>query len=407
MKRIRNEEWKLDGNLKSELQRLINEGFQRQEILPFMQRDYSQYAWSSRTLDRRIEFFKLCKCDNESSVNDAYKAISNELQGPGALLGYRAMHKKINQVHKVKIPRDVVYAIMGDIDPKGLEQRRPGVKKKKEKKSFESPGPNFVHSLDGHDKLMGFQNWTFPLAVYGCIDTCRRKLLWIKIWTSNSDPKYPGLWYVQYLKRSKIIARKLRIDKGTETIEMTGIHAFLVQKLLGTDGDDTGAESIIYGPSTSNQIERWWRELHEKLERYFKVILMKLKTRGHYNPNTQLDRDLIAFIMVPILEHEVAIFIKLWNTHRIRKQRGVSLPDGIPDHIYNFPEKYGLEECGLRISDKDVAAAEDVATIASDKEDYISDNFRKICKKYAPNEIKNDQIYDTFIYLKKKVAQHT
>lgn len=64
----------------------------------FMQRDYSQYAWSSRTLDRRIEFFKLCKCDNESSVNDAYKAISNELQGPGALLGYRAMHKKINQV---------------------------------------------------------------------------------------------------------------------------------------------------------------------------------------------------------------------------------------------------------------------------------------------------------------------
>ena len=23
------------------------------------------------------------------------------------------------------------------------------------------------------------------------------------------------------------------------------------------------------------------------------------------------------------------------------------LPDGIPDHIFNFPEKYGLEECSM------------------------------------------------------------
>ena len=32
-------------------------------------------------------------------------------------------------------------------------------------------GPNWVHSLDGHDKLMGYQNSTFPLAIYGCLDS--------------------------------------------------------------------------------------------------------------------------------------------------------------------------------------------------------------------------------------------
>lgn len=36
----------------------------------------------------------------------------------------------------------------------------------------------------------------------------------------------------------------------------------------------------------------------------------------------------------------------MWNSHRIRAQKNTVLPDGIPDHIYNFPEEYGLQECG-------------------------------------------------------------
>ena len=36
----------------------------------------------------------------------------------------------------------------------------------------------------------------------------------------------------------------------------------------------------------------------------------------------------------------------IWNTHRIRKQAEALLPDGVPDHVYNFPEKYGLTDFG-------------------------------------------------------------
>ena len=52
--------------------------------------------------------------------------------------------------------------------------------------------------------------------------------------------------------------------------------------------------------------------------------------------------------MVPLIQKELDIFREtVWNTHRIRAQRDTALPDGIPDHIYNFPENYGLEECGM------------------------------------------------------------
>jgi hypothetical protein len=36
----------------------------------------------------------------------------------------------------------------------------------------------------------------------------------------------------------------------------------------------------------------------------------------------------------------------VWNTHRIRQQKDTELPNGVPNHIYSFPEEYGFEDCG-------------------------------------------------------------
>ena len=59
-------------------------------------------------------------------------------------------------------------------------------------------------------------------------------------------------------------------------------------------------------------------------------------------------RMLLAFILIPMLQKQLDIFrTVVWNSHRIRFQRDTVLPDGIPDHMFNFPEKYGLEECSM------------------------------------------------------------
>ena len=74
-------------------------------------------------------------------------------------------------MHGLNVTRDQVYATMTDVDPEGLEKGKPILKKKKMKSRFSSVGPNWVISMDGHGKLMGYQSSTFPLAVYGCMDT--------------------------------------------------------------------------------------------------------------------------------------------------------------------------------------------------------------------------------------------
>ena len=61
------------------------------------------------------------------------QAIAEEMDGPGKLLRYRAMQKMIRQEHELNVPRDLVHAVMYDLDQEGLEARSVGAKKWKPK----------------------------------------------------------------------------------------------------------------------------------------------------------------------------------------------------------------------------------------------------------------------------------
>ena len=105
-------------------------------------------------MHRRLRFFEIYKTDKEITVDQVKTAVLEQMSWTGELLGYQAMQLELRQCHKLNVPRDLVYAVMTDIDP--------DIKQKKRKKNFISAGPNWVVSIDGHDKLMGYQNSTFP-----------------------------------------------------------------------------------------------------------------------------------------------------------------------------------------------------------------------------------------------------
>ena len=123
------------------------------------------YKWSLRTLDRGLRTFHLFYNDFAIHVEKVQSTIRKELQGPGKLLGYRAMHLKLRQKYGIKVPRDHIYELMHEINPQLPRDRQPCFKKKKKKTHFVTKGPDWVFSLDGHDKLMGYENSTFPLAI--------------------------------------------------------------------------------------------------------------------------------------------------------------------------------------------------------------------------------------------------
>ena len=245
--------WKNDEYLGAELRRYVAQNYKRSEVLDYVTRDFPMYPWSLRSLERRLKHFGVRYIDYNVSIDEVKDAVKEELTGPGTNLGYRAMHKKIREKYNLLVPRDLVHNVLYEENPEGLESRNPMIKKKK-KGHFVSAGPNWVHSLDGHDKLMGYQNSTFPLAIYGCMDTCSRKILWLRVWTTNSKPELIGKWYLDYLSETGVAPNYLRIDRGTETGVMATIHSYLHRD--NQDLQDP-TDSVIYGPSTSNQVSQF------------------------------------------------------------------------------------------------------------------------------------------------------
>ena len=80
-------------------------------------------------------------------------AVQKELNGPGKLLGYRALNQKIRMQHEVQVPRNLVLKMLQNEDPEGLAFRRPSSKVKEKKRFYSCDGPFNVVSLDGHEKL--------------------------------------------------------------------------------------------------------------------------------------------------------------------------------------------------------------------------------------------------------------
>jgi hypothetical protein len=157
MSDVREALWKNDNDLKESMVKYVGQNLQRREILDFLTRDFPQYAWSLGSLDRRLRHFNLYFKDNSVTVDEVIQAVETDLKGPGRLLGYRAMHKKIRQEHGLNVTRDQIYDVLYELCPEGLEERDGvGGKKQRKKGNFATKGTNWVHSLDGHDKVMGY-----------------------------------------------------------------------------------------------------------------------------------------------------------------------------------------------------------------------------------------------------------
>ena len=74
-------------------------------------------------LDRRLSHFDIFLSDGTYKVDLVIKALETEPNGPGKLLGYRAMHKKIRQEHGLNVTKDQVYDAMHELDSDGFEAR--------------------------------------------------------------------------------------------------------------------------------------------------------------------------------------------------------------------------------------------------------------------------------------------
>lgn len=398
-------EWKEDETLRDSLAKYVAEQVKREELVDVMRVEYPWYEWSVRTLGRRLGHFGIRYINYDTPLEDVIDAVQKEVNGPGKLLGYRALNTKLRMEHGIKVPRHLTHNVMKRVDPEGLESRRKG-KKRKKRGVFSSDGPMYLLSLDGHDKMYGYQKWMYPLGVYGCLDTFSRKVIFLTVIPSNSDPDVIGNLFLNYLKESLILPNYLRVDRGTETGKMATMQTYLANELQLFDEP---TDSVIYGVSTSNKIERFWRDLHERMELYFKNQLNCLRHNKEYLENVEFHREMVAYIYIPVLQRECDTFARYWNAHRIRHQPNTDIPAGIPNVLFSCPEREGYATQGTPITQEMIADVEFVSGLSSEVEDYVQkymeNELWELCCHYLPNpqELEGDDVMEAYRYLKHKI----
>lgn len=83
-----------------------------------------------------------------------------------------------------------------------------------------------------------------------------------------------------------VLPDRILVKRESETGLMATIHSYL-RAQCGDVGD--GTECVFCGPSKQNKIETWWKELLERMERFFKIQLGTLVEDGDYDVSDDND----------------------------------------------------------------------------------------------------------------------
>ena len=195
---------------------------------------------------------KLCsrglrRKNNNFDISFLPDRIWQELDGPANTAGYRCVWHTL-MLEGIHVPRETVRVLVSELDPKGVRERWP---KALRRRTYRSPGSNYVWHVDGYDKLKPYK---FPIP--GCIDGYSRKILWLTVSRTNNDPAVTGQHFLDAVSKYGGCPTLLRTNNGTENVNMAAMQAFL--HCMGED-DLAGSNTHRYGSSPAIQrIECWW-----------------------------------------------------------------------------------------------------------------------------------------------------
>ena len=78
---------------------------------------------SVRHLKRLLKRLGCTRRRNRSDIREVVNAVERELRGSGGLLGYRAMHQRLVNHHRLVTTREVVRHTLRIFDPEGVQAR--------------------------------------------------------------------------------------------------------------------------------------------------------------------------------------------------------------------------------------------------------------------------------------------
>ncbi|XP_030609254.1 uncharacterized protein LOC115796912 [Archocentrus centrarchus] len=266
--------------------------------------------------------------------------ISNELQYSGQLHGYRWMYAKCRE-HGLRVRKEDVRLVLKEMDPRGVALRQA---RRLRRRNYFSKGPNFIWHLDSYDKLK-----PYGICINASIDGFSRKIVWLNAYTTNSNPKVIGGYYIEAVQRLRGCPRVVRGDLGTENGHVRGFQRFLVP----VNPNDT-LDSYLEGASSGNQrIEYWWRFLRSQCLEFWLSLFEDIRNNGYFDGGF-LEKNLLQYCFMGPIQDELDETAQVWNAHSIRPSKNINIPSGRPNVMYTLPELYRTRDFICHVEEEHV-----------------------------------------------------
>ena len=260
-----------------------------------------RYVVSERHLKRILKACSLFRRKGYTPLDRVVDFIHQQLQTSGQLCGYRWMYTKCKE-NGLHIKKEEVRLILKELDPRGVELRG---RRRLHRRNYFAKGPNYICHFDSYDKLK-----PFGICINCCIDGFSRKIIWMNAFTTSSDPKIIGGYYMEAVQKFGGCPRIVRGDRGTENVKVRDFQHFLRRNIH--DGSDI--DSYIEGASTANQrIESWWGFLRKESMEFYISLFTDLKDHGLFG-GTYLDRGLIQFCFMSIIQVSYNALLYLFSS---------------------------------------------------------------------------------------------
>ncbi|OWF36791.1 hypothetical protein KP79_PYT02858 [Mizuhopecten yessoensis] len=162
---------------------------------------------SKSTLKRKLGCMGLFRRKNYSDIVTVAVFLEKLLQESTESHGYKLLHLKCTQKGFV-VSQETVRLLIHILDPIGIRQRRRG---RLNRRIYDNPGPDFVWHIDSYDKLK-----PYGFCINGAIDGFSRSIIWLEVYSSNSDPALIGCYFMKAVKSRGACPKRVRADRGTE-----------------------------------------------------------------------------------------------------------------------------------------------------------------------------------------------
>ncbi|XP_052395059.1 uncharacterized protein LOC127943012 [Carassius gibelio] len=318
---------RMDTEINETIKLLFDNGFKQREMCSFLAA--SGYKISERHLRRLLKSLGLKRRSFDRPHNEIRHAVMSELMHWSPWQGIRAMHKRVRDVRGIQpCYRNDVAVIMRELDASGLLRRCPG-KKRIERRNYFSRGPNYTWHIDGNDKLKFFGIW-----VHLGIDGFSRKIIWLKAGTSNRQQTFVARYFFDAIQEHSGCPRFIRADRGKENLLVGQMQVAFHFRESG----DQGRDSFRVGTSVHNQASECFNSMLKKTWiKKWQVTFEAMMESGMLNLDNPVHINCLQYTHLPLLERELNIEQRLWNTHDIRKQRNAPGPFGKPDLLFTSP----------------------------------------------------------------------